>query len=102
MANAPVVLEIDGQPAGFADIQGDGYIDQFFVDPDIRGWGIADALLLHRIQRGRAMGLQSLYANVSLSAEAFFKRHGFRVVFRQQFMHSGTVFRNARMRLALD
>jgi len=102
MANAPVVIECDGQPAGFADLQCDGYIDQFFVDPDIRGRGLADALLAHRVRSAQAKGLQSLYANVSVSAEAFFKRHGFRVVFRQRVMRNGCVFRNARMRRIVD
>lgn len=96
--NQPFVLELNGQPVGFADLQDNGYIDQFFVDPDIRGRGIADALMGHLLKTAAERGLQSVYANVSLSAEAFFKRHGFGVVYRQRFMQAGTVFRNARMR----
>lgn len=98
LSNRPFVIELDARPVGFADLQSSGYIDQFFVDPEMQGRGIADALMRHLLATGRARGQPSLYANVSLSAEAFFRRHGFGVVYRQRFMREGTVFCNARMR----
>jgi hypothetical protein len=37
--NRPFVAERLGEIVGFADVQADGYIDQFFVVPEVAGQG---------------------------------------------------------------
>ncbi|MHA7833177.1 MAG: GNAT family N-acetyltransferase [Algiphilus sp.] len=97
-ANQPLVIEWQGEAAGFADLQGDGAIDQFFVDPRVRGHRLADRLMQALLERAQQTHLSHLHADVSLSAEAFFRRWGFAVYFRQIVRREAMVFRNARMR----
>lgn len=92
-ANRPFVAEIDGVAAGFADVQADGYIDQFFVAAEYTGRGVAGALMARIL----AQGLPRLYADVSLRAERFFAAHGFVVEQRQRVEVRGQVLDNARM-----
>ncbi|MEQ9012301.1 GNAT family N-acetyltransferase [Algiphilus sp.] len=102
LRNQPVVVEWEGVPVGFADVQANGYIDQFFVDPEVTGLGLADRLMRHLLATARARGPDVLYADVSLSAEAFFRRHGFVMVFRQVVWRDAMAFKNARMHRRLD
>ncbi|WP_420427970.1 GNAT family N-acetyltransferase [Algiphilus sp.] len=102
LANQPWVIEWQGDAAGFADLQPDGWIDQFFVDPGVRGQRLADHLMQALLHRAEQRRLPYVQADVSLSAEAFFRRHGFALCFRQVVRREGIAFRNARMRRAFD
>jgi len=98
----PFVAEIDGAAAGYADLQPSGYIDHFFVAGAHARRGVGNALMeaIHREARQR--GLRELYADVSLTAEGFFARHGFAVEKRQTVLSRGVALENARMRKRLD
>ena len=96
-ANQPFVAEVDGEVAGFADLQASGYIDMFFVSPAFAGRGVARALMA-RIEASAAQrGIGTLFADVSLTAEPFFSKSGFAVEQRQEVERLGVVLRNARM-----
>lgn len=95
--NAPFVAELEGRLAGFADLQDDGYIDQFFVARFAAHRGIGSALMQAIEQRAAALGLNRLHAAVSLTAQPFFRRHGFIVETEQQVAVRGEHLRNARM-----
>lgn len=98
----PFVVEIDGEIAGYADIQPDGYIDHFYVSGHFSGQG-AGALLMHRIhEEATLLGIKALSSHVSKTAEPFFLRHGFYVVERQFPVRQGVTLQNALMRKALD
>ncbi|RZJ18590.1 MAG: GNAT family N-acetyltransferase [Haliea sp.] len=96
-ANRPFVAESDGVIAGFADLQPDGYIDHFFVSSDCARRGVAAALMVHIHEAANARGISRLYSNVSLTAEGFFHKCGFRVAQRQEVAVRGQVLPNALM-----
>lgn len=102
-ANQPWVAEVAAHagsapaPAGFADLQPDGYIDQFFVAPAWAGQGVARALMAHLHAQAVQRGIAQLWAHVSLTAEPFFAAQGFAVVERREVERAGVVLRNAHM-----
>ena len=65
---------------GYADVQGSGYIDHFFVS----GWhprqGIGSALMKFIESEAVHMGVTELTSNVSRTAQPFFARFGFVVI----------------------
>jgi putative acetyltransferase len=93
----PFVALHDGVVAGYADLQPSGLIDHFFVATDHAHRGVGSALLQHLQQQARRRGIVELHAHVSLSAERFFKRHGFRVKQRQTVRVAGIGLDNAVM-----
>lgn len=95
--NQPFVAEYNGQPAGFADVQADGYIDQFYVGADYAGRGVASLLMATLLDEARRLGLRYLYSHVSLRAQPFFMGHGFVVEEVRQVAVRGQVLENARM-----
>ncbi|MES2261071.1 MAG: GNAT family N-acetyltransferase [Pseudomonadota bacterium] len=100
-ANQALVAELDGQPAAFADLQPSGYIDMFFVAPAYTRRGVGSALLRHIFQAAAARGIGELFSDVSLTAEAFFRHHGFIVETRNEVAVRGEVLANASMRKLL-
>lgn len=94
----PFVVEVDGDIAGYADLQLHGYIDHFFVSGAYPRQGIG-TLLMHRIHdEAKLLGIGELTADVSKTAEPFFLRHGFEVVTRGFPVLRGVVLENALMR----
>lgn len=83
--------------AGFADLQADGCIDQFFVAPAFARQGVARALMAHLHAQAAQRGIERLWAHVSLTAEPFFAAQGFAVQERREVVRSGVVLRNALM-----
>ncbi|MDR6890980.1 MULTISPECIES: GNAT family N-acetyltransferase [Variovorax] len=99
--NRPFVAVLGLEPVGFADLQPDGYIDQFFVSGYLPRRGTA-RLLMDRIDEEAAgRGLEQLFSHVSLTAEPFFASRGFHVVERCHPVLRGVTFRNALMRRSL-
>lgn len=97
-ANRSWVVEIEGRLAGFADVQPSGHIDQFFVAAEFAGRGVGAALMRHVHQVALAAGAVTLSADVSLSAQPFFRRCGFVVEREQEPVVRGVALRNALMR----
>lgn len=100
-ANRPWVVEIDGHPVAFADLQQSGYIDQFFVAPEWAGRGIGAALMRHLLEAALAGGMPALFSHVSLTAQPFFEHFGFRVEEVRHPVVRGVALRNALMRKIL-
>ena len=94
----PFVAESGGAIVGYADLQPSGYIDHFFVAGAHGGRGVGAALMAHIQETARQRGIAGLFADVSLSAEAFFTRHGFAVEARKTVVVRGVALRHARMR----
>ena len=82
---------------GYADLQPSGYIDHFFVSGADARRGVGRALMQRIHARAAELQLAQLFADVSLTAESFFERFGFRVVERQLAEVRGARLRNARM-----
>lgn len=93
----PFVATVDGRVAGYADLQESGYIDQFFVAAEFSGQGVG-SLLMQRIHEAASQRhIAVLFADVSLTAEAFFQHRGFTVVSRQSVIRKDVAIPNARM-----
>ncbi|MCC4831661.1 GNAT family N-acetyltransferase [Shewanella sp. 10N.7] len=73
----PFVAEVNGVIAGFADLQDDGYIDHFYCSADFQKQGVGDALMQAIFNKAAKLTLNSLYAEVSITAKPFFSRYGF-------------------------
>lgn len=95
--NQPYVALVDGQRAGFADLQSDGYIDQFFVHPAYAGRGVGSALLAFVLKQARVQGVEQLRSHVSITAQPLFARHGFSIAQQQTVQLGGLDFNNAVM-----
>ena len=94
----PIVAEIGGEVVGFTSLQPTGYIDMFFVAGPHVGRGVATSMMARLYATAQALKLDALFANVSLTAESFFLKHGFAIEARQAVERAGVMLRNARMR----
>lgn len=95
--NRPFVAERNGTLVGFADVQPDGYIDQFFVAESAAGQGIGGALMRRLEQHARSLKVAKLTSNVSLTAQPFFMHFGFSIEVEQTVVVRGIAMKNAKM-----
>lgn len=100
-ANRPWVAEQGGRIVGFADLQADGLIDMCFVAPEAARTGVGSALMACLADRATRAGLDAMHAQVSLSAEAFFRRQGFARLASHARMLRGQSLRYSEMRRPL-
>lgn len=96
-ALTPFVAVRGHQPVGYADLQSTGYIDHFFVSGDHPRQGIGRTLMTTVEGQARRLRLAEMIADVSLTAEPFFSRYGFRIVKRKTQIVRGVALPNARM-----
>lgn len=89
---------VDGEPAGFSDVDPNGYIDMMFVAPRFLRLGVAKQLLAHVEAHARAKGLTDLTSNVSITARSFFERYGFIVQAEQHPVMVGVQLTNYAMK----
>lgn len=95
------VATVDGEPAGFSDVNTQGYIDMMFVAPRYLRIGVARQLLGHVEAQAREESLAELTANVSITARPFFERHGFTVQAEQHPVMAGVQLTNHAMKKSL-
>ena len=100
-AIAPFVALADDAIVGYADLQGSGYIDHFYVEASAGGQGVGGALMRRILARAEELRLAELTSHVSLTAQPFFAHFGFEVVAHRVFDVRGVEMRNAAMRKAL-
>jgi putative acetyltransferase len=94
----PYVVEAGGTIVAYADLQGDGYIDHFFVSGLHPRQGIGTALMRHIVETATARGIDTLTADVSRTAQPLFERFGFVVVEQRTRTVRGVAVPNALMR----
>lgn len=93
----PTITLVDGKIAGYFDLQLDGLIDHFYVAASFAHQGVARAMMDEILQRAKLRDLSEIHAYVSLTAQPFFTRYGFEVVYRQNVEVGGQQLENARM-----
>jgi putative acetyltransferase len=98
---APFVMEHDGKPIAYADIQPSGYMDHFFVSAPFARQGVGSKLMRRLHDEAAAKGIHVLTSNVSRTAQPFFKHWGFSIVEERQPVVRGVVIPNALMRKEL-
>ncbi len=96
-ARPTFVAEYDGKVAGFTDLDGEGHIDMFYVNPDFQRRGVASAMLRFLAARGHSERRKRLYSEVSITARPVFERHGFKVLAYQTVPTNGQSLGNYRM-----
>lgn len=94
----PFVAVLDELIVGYADLQADGLIDHFYCHALYQGKGIGTALMHRIMDEARLLSLDSVHANVSITAKPFFTSFGFDVVAEQSVERRGESFTNYLMR----
>lgn len=97
-----VIAEIDGEIAGFTDLEPDGHVDRFFVHADRQRAGVGKTLLAAIVEEARRLRLGRLFSEVSITARPFFESQGFVVLAEQEVEVRGVRFINYRMERRLD
>jgi putative acetyltransferase len=68
---------IDGSPVGFASLDGNERLDMLYVHPAAAGLGVGTMLVDALEKLAAARGTKRMTADVSDSAQEFFKARGF-------------------------
>jgi len=98
----PFVSVVDGEIAGFLELDPDGHIDCAYVNPDFQRRGIMTGLVKHSIGVATAMNLPRLYVEASIGARCLFERLGFEVLLEQQVSIGGETLVNFQMERLLQ
>jgi putative acetyltransferase len=96
----PFVVEMDSTIAAYGDIQANGYIDHFFVSASFARRGVGTFLMRFLLDKAVAENIPELSSDVSVTAQPFFARFGFRVVEHRVAVMRGVALPNALMRRA--
>ena len=88
---------IDGEPAGFSDLEASGHLDMMYVHPRYQGVGVASLLLKTVEAAAYDQALLAITTEASLTARPFFEKRGFKVVAAQEVQKRVQVLRNFRM-----
>jgi putative acetyltransferase len=96
------VAEINGQIAGFADLEPDGHVDMLYVHAGHQAKGVAHALLAHIENMAVRLSLDRLYTEASITARPAFERRGFQIIAEQTVTLRGEPFVNYRMEKQLS
>lgn len=97
-----VVAELPRGPVGFMALSvEERFIDFAYVDPSVRGRGVAAALYAVVEGRARALGLMHLQTEASRVAEPFFADRGWEVLRRQSVKRRMVRLPNAVMEKTL-
>lgn len=83
-----------GMVVGFANLDGQDYVDQLYVHKDLLRRRIATRLIEEIEREAKKRGAQRLWTESSITARKFFERQGFRTLQAQRVEHNGQVFEN--------
>jgi putative acetyltransferase len=98
LANALTLLgTIEGSPVGFASLAGAERIDMLYVHPAAAGRGIGSMLIDALEKLAASRGAARLTADVSDSAQDFFRRRGFLATQRNTIELGGEWLANTTM-----
>lgn len=95
--NNPFVAVCEDKIIGYADIQINGYIDQFFCHHEYTGAGIGKKLFSAIENYASENSISTMHANVSKTARPFFESLGFVVNREQEVELRGQSFINFNM-----
>jgi putative acetyltransferase len=98
LANALTLLgTIDGSPVGFASLADKERVDMLYVHPAAAGQGVGSMLIDALEKLAASRGASRLTADVSDSAQDFFRRHGFVATQRNTVQLGGEWLANTTM-----
>jgi putative acetyltransferase len=86
-----------GMVVGFANLDGDDYVDQIFVHKDLLRKRIATKLMEEIEREAKRKGAARLTTQSSITARKFFERMGFATLQAQRITYNGQIFDNFAM-----
>ena len=86
-----------GMVVGFANLDGDDYVDQLFVHKDLLRKRIATKLMEEIEREAKRKGAARLWTQSSITARKFFERQGFATLQAQRITYNGQIFDNFSM-----
>jgi putative acetyltransferase len=86
-----------GMVVGFANLDGDDYLDQLYVHKDLLRKRIATRLVEEIVHEAKRRGATRLWTQSSITARKFFDRQGFATVRAQRVTYNGQIFENFEM-----
>lgn len=96
------IAEYNNQIVGFGDMSYQGYFDRLFVHKDFQRKGIATALIKKLEDEAKALGINKMYAEVSITAKPLAEAFGYHVIKQQIKEFNGESFVNFVMEKKLD
>lgn len=96
-AKKPSLLIINGNVAGFIELESDGHIDCAYVLPQFQRQGVATVLFTHILVLAKKRGLKYLYVEASIDAKAFFETLAFVVEKENKIIRNGIFLINYSM-----
>jgi putative acetyltransferase len=97
-----LVVEVDGEVAGFGDLADGGHLDRLYVHRDHQRRGVATALAEALEAEAARQGAAEITADASITALPFFERRGYETLARQEQLHRGVRFTNYRVSKRLN
>lgn len=97
----PFVFVIEGNIAGFLELDLDGHIDCMYVHPDHKRKGIASSLIDHAVRTSSDFGLRRVFVDASICAKPVFEKKEFRVIEEKTVEIRGEDLINFSMKLEL-
>ena len=86
-----------GMVVGFANLDGDDYVDQLFVHNALLRKRIATKLMEEIEREAKRKGAARLWTQSSITARKFFERLGFATLQAQRVTYNGQIFDNFSM-----
>jgi len=86
-----------GMVVGFANLDGDDYVDQVFVHKDLLRKRIATKLVEELEREAKRRGAARMTTQSSITARKFFERQGFATLQAQRVTYNGQIFDNFSM-----
>lgn len=100
--NISYVAEIDGKITGFGDLTREGYLNTLYVHKDFQGKGIGSRIVKILEKEAKALSLNEITTEASITAKPFFEKRGYECLRSQNKVHNGMVFLNYVMRKKLN
>lgn len=91
------VADEGGFIAGFGELEPNGHIDCFYCHRKHQRRGVGSAILGEIEAKARALGLERLFVEASITARPFFESHGFVVLKQQTVVRHGVELANFLM-----
>ena len=76
----PFIAEMDGEVAGFLELDPDGHIDCAYVNPDFRRKGVMVALVKYAANVCFSAGVHKVHVDASICARPLFEKAGFTLI----------------------
>ena len=101
-AKNPFVAIIDGNVAGFIELEKNGHIDCFYTHPKFQQKGVGTSLYNYLLVEARRNKIRRLYVEASHTAKDFFTKQGFILIKENEVLRNSVCLINYTMEKFLD